>query len=350
MKIKLSNKSVHDFCQPYIIAEIGANHGGDMALAKKMISAAKMCGCDAVKFQSWNTESLIAKEEYDRNTKYNDSPKKHFGSLYEMVEKYFLRPHQHSELKDYCQSVGITFSSTPFSNEEVDLLIGLDVEYLKVASMDINNVELLKYMAKFNKPVVLSTGMATLSEIEKAVRVIEEQGNQKIILLHCISLYPPKYQDINLNNIVTLRTTFGYPVGFSDHTRGYSISLAAVALGACVIEKHFTLDKTLPGWDHEISANPEEMKIIVDESKHVYEAMGKFQRVISIDEENKKKKARRSLVANKDLKKGSTISWSDLVYKRPGTGIRPDEAFDVVGKALRHDIGKDELIHLKDLV
>ncbi len=257
--IKIGNKEIKNYGEPYIIAEIGANHNGDIELAKKLIDKAVECGADAVKFQSWTPTSLICKEEYDKNQVYNDSPKKHFGSLKAMVEKYYLREEQHFELKEYCDKIGVDFCSTPFSKEEVDLLMKLNVPFIKVASMDINNLELLRYMAKQNKPIILSTGMSTLGEIEKAVEVIEEEGNNQIILLHCISIYPPAYEDINLNNILMLEKAFNYPVGFSDHTIGTSIPLAAVALGSCIIEKHFTLDKDMPGWDHEISADPEEL-------------------------------------------------------------------------------------------
>ncbi|WP_321539192.1 N-acetylneuraminate synthase family protein [Flavobacterium piscinae] len=270
MKVHLSpKKEVYNFCEPYIIAEIGANHNGDMDLAKKMIDSAVECGCDAVKFQSWTPKSLIAKEEYDRNQSYDDSPKKHFGSLKEMVERYYLRDDQHVELKEYCKTKGVDFCSSPFSNEEVDLLVKLDVPFLKIASMDINNIPFLKYAAKTMKPLVISTGMSTLSEIETAVNTVKAEGNNNIVLLHCISIYPPKDKDIHLRNITMLQQAFDLPIGFSDHSFGASIPLASVALGACIIEKHFTLDKDLPGWDHEISANPVEMKTICEDSKKI---------------------------------------------------------------------------------
>ncbi len=342
---KLSGKT-----EPYIIVDIGANHNGDMELAKKLIRSAKLNGAHAIKFQSWTPESLIAKEEYDRNQKYDDSPKKHFGSLREMVEKYYLRPEQHIGLKEYCDSIGINFCSTPFSMEEVDLLESLNTLFFKVASMDINNLVLLKYIAQKHKPVILSTGMAKLAEVEKAIDVIEKENNNQIILLHCISIYPPAYEDINLNNIVMLRKTFGYPVGFSDHTIGTCIPLASIALGCCMIEKHFTLDKKLPGWDHEISANPTELKIIVEESKKVAKSLGSFQKTISRAEEEKKLKFRRSVVANKDFKKGEVINKDDILFKRPGTGIHPDELKYVINRKVIRKINKDEVINWKDLI
>ena len=349
VKIQLTKeKEVYNFCKPYVIAEIGANHNGDMSLAKKMIDSAVECGCDAVKFQSWD-KSLLSRSEFEANTVFTDSKKKHFGSLEEMVEKYYLRKEQHFELRDYCIDKGVDFSSTPFSNDEVDLLNDLGVEFFKVASMDINNLPLLKYMAQFNKPIILSTGMATVGEIEQAVKTIEDQGNTKIIILHCISVYPPDNNDINLNNIKMLQDIFNYPVGFSDHTIGFSIPLASVVLGSCIIEKHFTLDKELPGWDHEISANPEEIKIIVDGSKDIYESLGNIRRVVSSAEQEKKKKFRRSIVLNKDMSKGEVITEENISFKRPGTGIHPDEIKYVLGKTLKVDCEFDHILSKEEL-
>lgn len=350
MEVQLKpGRIVADYKQPYIIAEIGANHNGDMNLARQMIKVAKECGCDAVKFQSWTPDSLIAQGEYDRNQKYEDSPKKHFGSLRDMVEKYYLREEQHWELKQYCDSIGIEFCSTPFSRKEVDMLEEMRVPFYKIASMDINNLDLLYYVARKQKPILLSTGMATLAEIENAVRTMETEGNSQIVLLHCIAIYPPAYEDINLNNIPMLRRAFGFPVGFSDHTIGVSIPLASVALGSCVIEKHFTLDKDMPGWDHAVSADRGEMKTIVEESRNITKSLGAFRRTVSQTEEEKKLKFRRSVVVNRDLKQGYLLTVSDLLFKRPGTGIRPDEAQHVIGRKLKRDISKDKLLQWEDV-
>ncbi len=347
--MKIGNREIKDFDVPYIIAELGSNHNGDMDLARKLIDSAKACGCDAVKFQSWTPASLIAKEEYDRNQKYNDSPKKHFGSLKEMCEKYYLRPQQHEELKRYCDKVGITFCSTPFAYDEVEMLEKLNVPFFKIASMDVNNLLLIEYVAKKNKPVLLSTGMATLAEIEKAVQTIEKTGNKQIILLHCISIYPPVYEDIHLNNLAMLRQTFGYPVGFSDHSKGVVIPLMSVGLGSCVIEKHFTLDKDMAGWDHEISSDPQEMKVIVQESRNVIAALGSHRRIVGAAEQSKKIKFRRSIVAKKDMKEGTAVDLNDLVFKRPETGICPDETRYVVGRKLKRNIAQDEVLKWEDL-
>ena len=289
---------------------------------------------------------MIAKEEYERNQSYNDGDggKKHFGSLKEMVDKYYLRKEQHVQLNKYCEKHDISFCSTPFSNKEVDLLSEIGVNFYKVASMDINNVGLLSYIAKKQKPILLSTGMATITEVAAAVDIIEKAGNEKIIILHCISIYPPDYIDIHLNNIKMFQKTFKYPVGFSDHTIGTAIPLASVALGACVIEKHFTLDKDLAGWDHQISADPTELKHIVRESKNVQRALGNLYRTVSDAEKSKILKFRRSVVVNKALTKGSIIQTNDLEVKRPGTGIPADKIYDLVGRELLIDIKEDQLL------
>lgn len=348
--MKLGRKDIKNFGEPYVIAEIGANHNGDMTLAKIMIDSAIENGADAVKFQSWTDKSLIAKEEYDRNQSYDDSPKKHFGSLEEMVKKYYLREEQHFLLKEYCDSKNIDFCSTPFSEDEADLLEKLNVPFYKVASMDINNFRLLEHIANKNKPVVISTGMATLAEIDAAIKTIEACDNYDIILLHCVSIYPPKVEDIHLNNITMLQNMYPkYPIGFSDHTLGTAVPLASVALGAAVIEKHFTTDKNLPGWDHEISADPEELRIIVEQGKMLSKAMGNYFRTVSDDEKAKMHKFRRSIVINKDLKAGDVIKDSDLAFKRPGTGIRPDEVKYVVGRELRIDVLEDSVLKWEDL-
>lgn len=342
--ITVNKKRIYNFCEPYVIAEIGANHNGDMDLARQMIDSAISCGADAVKFQSWTPKSLIAREEYDRNQKYDDSAKKHFGSLKEMVDKYYLREDQHHELKAYCDSKGVDFCSTPFSTEEADMLESLNVPFYKIASMDVNNLELLKYVAAKGKPVFISTGMSTLGEIELAVKTMNSAGCKDIALLHCISIYPPLYEDIHLRNITMLQQTFGLPVGFSDHSIGFSIPLASVALGSCIIEKHFTTDKDLPGWDHEISADPFEMKVICSESKHVIRSLGSFVRTVSDAEEQKKLKFRRSIVTNRSLKAGHILKQSDLSSKRPGTGISPDLVHQLVGRTLKIDLGEDVLV------
>ncbi len=328
----------------YIAAEVGSNHNGDMDLCRRLIDAAAEAGAHAVKFQSWTEKSLIAKEEYDRNTDYTDK-KKHFGSLREMVKAYQFTPDQHLEASEYCKKKNIAFCSSVFSTEEVDLLDKLDVPFIKIASMDIVNPPLLKYTARTGRPLVISTGMATLAEIEQAVEIVRGEGNDQIVLLHCISIYPPEYDTIHLRNMEMLRQAFNVPVGFSDHSLGTAIPLAAITLGACMIEKHFTLDKDMPGWDHAISADTGEMRTIVEEGKNIFTALGSSRRIVSEAEIEKRKKFRRSLVASRPLQKGHVLSEEDFGAKRPGTGISPTELSYVVGRTLTRDVGADEVIH-----
>jgi N,N'-diacetyllegionaminate synthase len=341
--VKLGNVEVGAGHPPYIIAEVGSNHNGDMDLCGQLIDAAAACGAHAVKFQSWTDKSLIAEEEYQRNTEYSDK-KKHFGTLREMVSAYQLTSDQHVEVHARCTERGIAFCSTPFSYEEVDLLASLDVPFLKIASMDVAHLPLLRYAAQKKRPIVLSTGMATLGEVEQAVDTIRSEGNHQVVLLHCISIYPPEYETIHLRNIETLQRAFECPVGFSDHTLGTAIPLAAIALGACIIEKHFTLDQDMAGWDHAISANPMQMSTIVREGKNIFAALGSSRRTVSDAEMEKRKTFRRSLVARQALSKGHVLSESDFDAKRPGTGVEPDEVQYVVGRTLACDLGADQVL------
>lgn len=346
--VRLGDVEVGPGQPPYIIAEIGSNHNGDMALCRKLIQAAAEAGAHAAKFQSWSESSLIAREEYDRNTTYSDK-RRHFGSLREMVVKYQLTPDQHQEARAYCRESGIAFCSSAFSPEEVDLLDGLDVPFLKIASMDVVNLPLLKYAARTGRPMILSTGMATLAEIDEAVSVVRRQGNDRIILLHCVSIYPPDYEAINLRNMSMLEGAFDVPVGFSDHTLGTTVPLAAIALGACVIEKHFTLDQDMEGWDHAISASPEQLRSIVEDGLNVFRSLGRPDRVVSEPELEKRKKFRRSLVARRELPAGHVLAESDLAAKRPGTGIAPNELQHVLGRTLARAVKEDEVIRREDL-
>lgn len=332
---------------PFIVADIGANHNGDLELAKEMVIKLVELGCDAVKFQSWSKSSLFVKDFYKEKSKFVDEK---FGTLEQMVEKFSLSQDDLIALNEQCNSRNITFCSSAFSIEEVDMLDELNVPFFKVASMDLNNLTFLEYIAKKKKPIILSTGMGSLAEIETALNTIYKTGNNDVILLHCVAIYPPDDAIINLKNIVMLRETFGIPVGFSDHTMGTSIPLAAIALGAKIIEKHFTLDKTLPGWDHAVSAEPKEMKIIIEEGKRIVRVLGKYERVISEAEMEQRKSFRRSIVTKRNIKKGETIEEKNLDFKRPGTGIRPDEIRYIIGRKVNKAIGEDELIHWQDLI
>lgn len=333
---------------PYIIAEIGSNHNGDMELCRRLIDAAANAGAHAVKFQSWSDTSLVSEEEYEHNTEYSDK-KKHFGSLREMVTAYQLTEEQHHIASTHCRKRGIAFCSTPFSAKEVDLLDSLEVPFFKIASMDIVDLPLLRYAARKGRPLIISTGMATLAEIEQAVEMVRREGNDGIVLLHCVSIYPPQMETIHLRNMATLQQAFDVPVGFSDHTLGTAIPLAAMALGACIIEKHFTLDQEMAGWDHAISANPEQLRVIVEEGRNVFTALGGTRRTVGAAEMEKRKKFRRSLIARQNLKKGHLLSESDFDAKRPGTGIAPNEISYALGRRLASDVDAGHVIHWDNL-
>ena len=253
-----------EFEKPYIIAEIGSNHNGDMNLAKKMIDEAKRCGADCVKFQSWSKDTIFSEKVYQDNYFLKDDYRNRTDyTLKEIVDEYSINREDHYLLNEYCKKVGIDFNSTPFSKSEVDLLVDeLDVPFIKIASMDLNNIPFLTYVAGRGKPVVISTGLCGLADVSDAVECLQKNGCQKIILLHCVSIYPPADDMVNLNNIDMLRNTFGCKVGYSDHTIGTVAPLLAMAKGVCIIEKHFTLDKSMVGWDHKVSANPEELKVM----------------------------------------------------------------------------------------
>jgi N-acetylneuraminate synthase len=226
----------------------------------------------------------------------------------------------------------------------------MNAPFIKVASMDVNNYPFLEYLAKKGRPIVISTGLSELFEIDRAIKTIEDAGNNQIVILHCVATYPPDDCDINLNNIKTLMTVYPeYPIGFSDHSLGTTIPLAAVSLGVCLIEKHFTLDKEMDGWDQKVSATQDEMKAIVDGSKRIVDAMGSF-RVCASESVEKKREFRRSIVVSHDMKQGDVISDSDLDYKRPGGGFSPEAKEFVIGRILKNDVTSDHLLTKKDLV
>ena len=271
--------------------------------------------------------------------------------LISFVQKFHIKPNYLREISDYCQSIGIDFSSTPYSEEEVDFLVDkCNVPFIKIASMEINNYDFLRYIANKKIPMILSTGMAEKQEVEKAVKVIEETGNNQLIILHCISIYPAPPETINLKNISWLKDEFKqYPIGFSDHTLGGEVACGAIALGATVIEKHFTLDKSKMGMDNNMAIEPSEMKALTSACKNVFIALGSPKRIVLDIEYKQRENMRRSVVAAKDLKKGSVISRKDLVLKRPGTGITADKIEEIIGCKLNQDVLGDTLI-LEDYI
>jgi len=346
-QLSIAGRAVGPGAPPYIIAEIGANHNGDMALCRALIDAAHEAGADAVKFQSWSKRSLISSAEYARNTAY--AKDRRAPTLEQAVEQYQLTPARHHEIAAYCRDRGIVFLSSCFAREEVDLLDSLGAPAFKVASMDVNHLPLLEHVARTGKAVLLSTGMATLGEVERALDVLRTAGAGPVALLHCVSIYPAPDDSINLRTLHTWRQAFDVPVGYSDHTLGTAVPLAAVALGACVIEKHFTIDKSLPGWDHAISADPAELRALVDGSRSVMAALGTGVRMVCAAELEKRKAFRRRMVAVRPLRCGDRLTPDDVEFKRPGTGIQPDELRYVVGRELARDVGTDEELEWADL-
>jgi len=344
------NRTLYNYCIPYIIAELGSNHNGDMQLAKELIIAAKESGADCVKFQSWTKESIFSKEKYEENYFLSDDYRDRTDTtLEEIIEKFSISQEELMEMKKFCDEISIDFTSTPFSKDEVDFLVDvLDVPFIKIASMDVNNYPFLEYIAKKKKPVVLSTGLSQLYEIDKAIFTLEQAGNSEIVLLHCVSIYPPKDEEIHLHNIITFQSIYEYPVGFSDHTLGYEVPLASVSFGTCLIEKHFTLDKNLPGWDHKVSATPDEMKIIVDGSKKIQKSLGSFRITVSEDEK-RREEFRRSIVLKRDIKQGELIEEDDIDYKRPGRGLPPEMTASIIGRKAKKDLLQDHIIYLEDL-
>jgi len=348
--MRIGEHDVENFHEPYVIAELGANHNGDMDLARLLIRSAKESGCHCVKFQSWTKDSIFSKSVYKDNYFLNDDyrQRKDF-TLEAIVEKFSMSETQLHQMSAYCAEVDIDFSSTPFSKAEVDFLVHLGVPFIKVASMDVNNLGFLRHIADTMKPVILSTGLSTLAQIERAVEVFESAGNDRLALLHCVSVYPPQDETVNLNNIDMLRNNFPqYPIGFSDHSIGFEIPLAAVAKGACVLEKHFTLDKNMEGWDHKVSATPDEMHQITTGSIRITRALGSYRRVLSEAEKAQIGAYRRSIIAARDIPAGKLIERADLDVKRPGTGIAPEFVDMVVGRIAKRRIQADAVMTNED--
>lgn len=342
IKVSIAGKLIGEGESCFIIAEAGVNHNGDVGLARKLIDTAKESGADAVKFQTYKAEEIATrnaeKAGYQRETTGAHE------SQFEMLKHLELSQRDFRGLFDYARKKGIIFLSTPFDAESVDFLEGLGVPAFKVGSGEVTNFPLLKHIAQKKKPIILSTGMATLEEVKKALDIIKEAGEEETVLLHCVSSYPAKIEDMNLKAMATLRDAFRLPVGLSDHSLGITIPIAATALGACIIEKHFTLDKNLPGPDHRASLEPEELKQMVTAIRDVEKAMGDGIKKPTKDEEENKKVGRRSIVAKVNIPCGTIITEDMLDIKRPGTGLEPRHLSIVVGRKAKEDIGRDKLV------
>lgn len=330
----------------FIIAEAGVNHNGDIDIAKQLVDKAYEAGADAIKFQTFKAENLVTKNapkaEYQKSTTGD-------GNQFEMLKKLELSTKDHIVLKKYCEEKGVMFISTPFDFESVDLLEEIDVPLYKVGSGDLTNLPLLKYIASKNKPIILSTGMANLGEVEEAINTIYETGNNKLILLHCTSNYPTAYEDVNLRAMLTMQEAFKLPVGYSDHTIGIEVPIAAVTLGAKVIEKHFTLDRKMEGPDHRASLEPNQLKLMVKSIRNIEKAMGDGIKRCSKSEEKSKLVSRKSIVAKYDIEEGQVITQDLLDYKRPANGLSPKFVNYILGKKAREKIKKDQIIDFQKI-
>ncbi|HKG45139.1 MAG TPA: N-acetylneuraminate synthase [Pyrinomonadaceae bacterium] len=340
--IKVDNKLIGPGQPVFVIAEAGVNHNGDLSMARALIDVAVEAAADAVKFQTFQADRLVTpdapKAEYQLRTTGNDE------SQFEMLRRLELSADAHRELQSYCRERGIIFLSTPFDEEAVDLLYELGVPAFKISSGDLTNSPLLEHAARKGKPIILSTGMSELSELIEAVSVLDSGGCENPVLLHCVSNYPAEPAEVNLRAMQTMRSAFDVPVGYSDHTEGIDLALAAVALGACVIEKHFTLDRTLPGPDHRASLEPAELRELIRSIRRVETALGSGRKVPAASEVEIAKVARRSLVAARDIPLGSTLARDMVIMRRPGTGLSPAALNSLLGlQAIRH-IAAGELL------
>jgi N,N'-diacetyllegionaminate synthase len=328
----------------FIIAEAGVNHNGSIDLAYKLIDVAVESGADAVKFQTFKAENVASKNatkaEYQKQT--TDVSESQFN----MLKKLELDLEAHKALIAYCKEKDIIFLSTPFDHESIDLLSDLGLQIFKIPSGEITNLPYLKQIGLLSKQVILSTGMSTLEEVGDAINVLTNAGTSKenITVLHANTMYPTPMEDVNLNAMLTIQKEFGIAVGYSDHTLGIEVDIAAVVLGASIIEKHFTLDKTMDGPDHEASLEPEELKVMVSSIRNIEKALGSSQKKPSPSESSNIKAVRKSIIANQNIKKGDLLTDKNIAVKRPGYGISPMKWEELIGTAASKDYNADELI------
>lgn len=331
-----------------IIAEAGVNHNGSIDIAKKLIDAAVDAGADVIKFQTFKASKLVSKDaqkaEYQKQNLGDNS-----SSQYDMLKKLELSPSQHIELISYCERKGIKFFSTAFDMDSVDYLASLHLGLWKIPSGEITNYPYIKTIASYNEPVIMSTGMCTMEDIKNALNVLLKFGlsKDKITILHCNTQYPTPYKDVNLRAMLTIKKEFGVNIGYSDHTNGIEVPIAAVALGASVIEKHFTLDRNMKGPDHKASLEPGELKNMVNAIRHIEESLGDGIKRVSPSESQNIAVARKSIVASKHISKGELLTDNNITVKRPGTGISPMRWEEIIGTLANKDYEQDELITLQ---
>ncbi|MGJ0302724.1 N-acetylneuraminate synthase family protein [Aliarcobacter cryaerophilus] len=340
--IKIEDRIISNDSPTFIIAEVGANHNGDLKLAKKCIDAAALCGVDAVKFQTYTTEELLSHKEAIVTIGQNGEITQ---TLKELFDNVTLKREIHKEIYDYAKSKGLICFSTPFSVEGVAFLEELDNPIYKIASSDVNYVDMLEVIGATKKPVFLSTGKCTLPEMDMAIELLQKSGTTDLCLLHCIANYPSKMENMNLNVIKTLKQMYPeFIIGFSDHSLGITASLGAVCFGAKIIEKHFTIDKNLDGPDHWFSMDPNDMKNLVIGIRDLEVAFGTQRKILAQNEVPEKYWATRSLHINKDLKAEDIINKEDLDMLRPGYGISPFDRDKVIGIKLAKDIKKGTVL------
>lgn len=340
-KIKIKNRLIGEGQPTFIIAEAGVNHNGKVALAKKLVDAAKDARADAVKFQTFKAEGVVTD-----GVEIADYARRNIGKKIrqlEMIKSFELKYKDFELLKDYCNQKEIIFLSTPHSFDAIDFLEHLVPAY-KFGSGDITNIPALRHTAKKGKPIILGTGMSTLDEVKYAVNVIKSEGNNQIIALHCTTNYPCPIEEANLRAIITMQRELECLVGYSDHTLGLSVPVIAAALGAVVIEKHITIDKTLPGPDHKASLEPNELKEMIKAIREVERALGNGTKKPTTAEKNTMHIVRKSIVAQQDIAKGTILTNEMLAIKRPGTGMDPEYLDKIIGKKAARSIAKDEVI------
>ncbi len=332
-----------------LIAEAGVNHNGSIELAKRLIDKAVEAGVDIIKFQTFKSEKLVSKDAKQAEYQQRNTGKQNEGQL-AMLKKLELSHADHDELIAYCNEKGIRFFSTAFDMESIDYLHSLNMGIWKIPSGEITNYPYLRKIAQFNEPVILSTGMCELSDIEAAMNVLLEFGLKKeqITILHCNTEYPTPFEDVNLKAMLEIREKFGVKIGYSDHTKGIEVSIAAVALGATVIEKHFTLDKNMEGPDHKASLEPDELKAMVNAIRNIEQALGTGHKTVSESEHKNIEIARKSIVAARHIKAGELLTEENLTIKRPGNGINPMRWNEVVGTRAVQDFNEEDPIQLTE--
>lgn len=328
----------------FIIAEAGVNHNGDLQTAKKLVDEAAKAGADAVKFQTFKAEALVSRDA--KKADYQMETTKQSESQYDMLKKLELTPDMHEQLIAYCGEKHIMFLSTPFDLESLHYLVGCGMEIIKVPSGEVTNYPYLREVGRTGKRVIISSGMSTLEEIKEAVEVLRGNGSTDITVLHCNTEYPTPYQDVNLRAMVTLGETLETAAGYSDHTQGIEVPVAAAALGAAVIEKHFTLDRNMEGPDHKASLEPKELQAMVEAVRNIEAALGDGKKRPSESEKKNIEIARKSIVARCPIRAGELFTEDNLTTKRPGSGISPMRWNEIVGKTAVRDFAEDELIEV----